>query len=190
MVAAQGLSLLPTLLTSALLAIAAVLGAGPLFPRLLKRSRWLFLTMGLLFLWMSPGLRLPEPWGDWGLTWEGLQFAAEHLARLLSILALVALLLTKLDPEQIVSGLYFLIPQYSSISGFARALAVRLALTLAYVAGKSDNDWKTLLQLRPGEAQTEMSSVHLMSQPWTWRDNVLTLAGAGLALVTLVGGFA
>lgn len=188
-VAVQSLSLMLTLLMATLLVLVALIWARSVFPRLLKRSRWLFLTMGLLFLWLSPGVRLPAPWGNWGLTWDGLQLAAEHLARLCSILALVALLLSRLTSRQIVSGLYFLTPRPSpSLGFFARSLAVRLALTLTYIAGKTDDDWKVLLQRQADPLPEDDVPVRLTSQPWTWRDSLITVAGGSLAMGLLFGG--
>ncbi len=182
----QCLTLQPTLLATAFFLLLAGCFSKVLLLRLLSRSRWLFLTMGLLFLWLSPGVRLPAPWGDWGMTEEGLAFALEHMGRLAVMLALLALLLTKLNHRGIVSGFYLLLSPFKNVADARRVIAVRLMLTLEAVAGKTGGEWKSLLATQAVASQeAEARSLHLEMPLWSWRDNVLlaaTLTGVVLAL--------
>ncbi|GAB2180289.1 hypothetical protein DLREEDagrD3_05120 [Denitratisoma sp. agr-D3] len=170
-------------------ALAAGFGRA-LFFRLMTRSRWLFLTMGVLFLWFTPGVRLPSPWGDLGLTQEGWSFAWEHMARLVALLALLALLLTKLSHRGLVAGCYFLLPALGPVAEWRRAIAVRLMLTLEAVVGEDGKrragkgEWKALLTAA-GDQESAGGAVHLQLPPWSWRDSLIlgsTLAGGGIAL--------
>lgn len=98
--------------------------------RILRRSRWLLLTMLLLFGWMSPGTALPLlP----GATMEGLLLAAENVARLLIAIATVSVLLAVLPPAALVSGMRTLLAPLASLGDFRDRLAVRLMLTLEAV---------------------------------------------------------
>lgn len=182
MVVLQQLSLAPGLAVTVTFLLLAGRFGKALLLRLLFRSRWLFLTMGLLFLWLSPGVRLPPPWGNLGMTQEGLVFALEHMGRLAAMLALLALLLTKLSHRGIVSGFYVLLSPlalFPLCADLRRAMAVRLMLTLEAVAGKVDSEWKSLLLsddgLNPPPGQGA-GVLHLESPHWSWRDGVLTLA--------------
>ena len=185
-VVVQFLPLIPTLIAVLLFGLLAMTFCKPLFLRLLSRSRWLFLTMGLLFLWLSPGVRLPSPWGDAGITREGLEFALEHMGRLLVMLALLAVLLTRLSHRGIVSGFYLLLSPVAGIADLRRSIAVRLMLTLEAVAGKTGGDWKKLLM---ADHQQEVASVtsilHLEAPAWTWRDYLaVVVALGGLCVAT------
>lgn len=98
--------------------------------RILSRSRWLLLTMLVLFGWMTPGTVMPYlP----GATQEGLLLAAENLARLLIAIATVAALLSVLQPAALVSGMRSLLAPLAGLGGFRDRLAVRLMLTLEAV---------------------------------------------------------
>ncbi|HTH40952.1 MAG TPA: CbiQ family ECF transporter T component [Rhodocyclaceae bacterium] len=184
-VALQFFPLVPTLVATLASALAAWwLGRG-LFLRLLKRSRWLFLTMAILFLCLSPGIRLPSPFGELGLTKEGLDFALEHTGRLLTMLALLALLLSHLSHRGVVSGFYLLMAPFRFFDG-RRSLAVRLMLTLEAVAGKDGQDWRSLLhESTKGPDSAADSLLTLAAPAWTWRDSLL-VGGALLVAVGLV----
>lgn len=176
--------------TLAFMALAAWRGR-PLFFRLLSRSRWLFLTMGLLFLCFTPGIRLPSPWGELGMTRDGLAFALEHMGRLATMVALLALLLTRLSHGGVVAGCYFLLPPIGPLAEVRRAIAVRLMLTLESVAGKAERgrgEWKSLLAAEPAREDNVTDNLRLDLPAWAWRDSGLVLvilSGAVLLAISL-----
>lgn len=104
---------------------------------LLRRSRWLLLTMLVMFGWMTPGTPLPViP----GATQEGLLLAADNIARLFIALATLALLLKALDPPKLVVGMRSLLAPLVLL-GFSRdRIAVRLALTLHEVEASRNGE--------------------------------------------------
>lgn len=100
------------------------------FEGILRRSRWLLLTMLVLFGWMTPGTPVP------GLplaTLEGLMLAAENIARLLIAIATVAVLLSAMAMPALVSGLRTLLTPLRTLGDFRDRLAVRMMLTLEAV---------------------------------------------------------
>lgn len=112
------------------LMLTALIAAKSDLRLLVRRSRWLLLTMLAMFGWMTPGTPLP---GIPGATQEGLQLAADNLTRLFVALATLALLLKALDPPKLVAGLRSLLAPLGLL-GFSRdRIAVRLALTLQEV---------------------------------------------------------
>lgn len=109
------------------LALAALILAAPHLRRLLRRSRWLLLTMLVMFGWLTPGTPLAYiP----GASEEGLLFAAENLARLLIALSVVALLLKALAPAELVAGMRSALAPLALLKMPRDRIAVRLALTL------------------------------------------------------------
>lgn len=114
-------------LSGALLATTATFAAAARWRALLGRSRWLLLSLLVLFGWMTPGTPVP---GVPGATAEGLALAAEHLMRLLLALAVVALLLRTLAVAELVAGVRALMAPLAPFRVSRDRFAVRLALTL------------------------------------------------------------
>jgi hypothetical protein len=111
--------------------------------RMLRRSRWLLLSLAVLFVFATPGeyvSALPS------VTREGLELAAQHLLRLMLLLLLLALLLERLDTARLMSGMYLLLGP-AALLGFDRTKAVvRLMLVLEYVEGaEGDTRWRDWL---------------------------------------------
>lgn len=105
---------------------AALWFSGKRFGKLLRRARWLLLSLGLLFAFATPGEALLFG----AVTREGLSLAANHLLRLGLLLALVALLLERFAIPQLIAGLYQLL---TPLGAGRDRLALRLLLVLDYV---------------------------------------------------------
>jgi len=107
--------------------LVALVAAPSHLHLLLRRSRWLLLTMLVMFGWLTPGTPLA---GIPGASQEGLLLAAENIARLLVTLATVALILKSLSASQLVAGLRSLLAPLALLRISRDRFAVRLALTL------------------------------------------------------------
>lgn len=119
------------------LAAAALVAAPSHLRGLLRRSRWLLLTMLVMFGWLTPGTPLP---GMPGASQEGLLLAAENIARLLIALSAVALLLNALSPPQLVAGMRSLLAPLALLRISRDRIAVRLALTLNEVEASRNGE--------------------------------------------------
>ena len=109
------------------LALVALIVAPSHLRLLLRRSRWLLLTMLVMFGWLTPGTPLANiP----GASQEGLLLAVENLARLVIALSAVALLLKALTPPELVAGIRVLLAPLALLKISRDRIAVRLALTL------------------------------------------------------------
>ena len=89
-VAAALVQWLPT--SGLLLACATALAAGAWYAQgrlglLLKRTRWLIVSLVLLFALATPGVYLLPMFGSLSPTEEGLRLGLEHFMRLLFVLA-------------------------------------------------------------------------------------------------------
>jgi energy-coupling factor transport system permease protein len=157
------------------LALAALIVAPSDLNLLVRRSRWLLLTMLVMFGWLTPGTPLPPvP----GATREGLFLAADYIARLLVALATLALLLKCLDPSRLVVGMRALLAPIELL-GFSRdRVAVRLALTLQEVEAARNGGG--------GEPANPASSLVLPAHAAGATDLVLGAVSSGLVLAALL----
>lgn len=109
---------------------------------LLRRTRWLILSIVLLFLFAVPGERLPGWPGDIGITYDGLALAAEHCLRLVLLLASLALLHERLGNIGMMSGLYWLLAPLAGWRTLRERIVVRLMLVLDYVERPPTAGWR------------------------------------------------
>ncbi len=122
--------------------------AGSRVSRLLRRTRFLLLAIFVLFAWFTPGEAVLVAWPHVSPTHEGLRLAAEHLARLFTVVSSVAVLLDQLAPERLVGGLRALCRPLGWVGLPADRVAVRLLLVLRYVEFSSEDglvDWRVWL---------------------------------------------
>lgn len=179
--AVQWLPLSALLGLTVLLIPAAWLQCRNRFLILLRRTRWLLLSIALIFALATPGVPLPGMTGTLGLTSEGLLMAATHVLRLTLLLALLAMLLRYLGIPALVAGLYVLLRPFGG-SRASRTLALRLLLVLEYVENGSGTEkahWREWLspQVKPQEYPT----LHLAVSPLAGIDYfVMSLALLGL----------
>jgi len=160
--------------------------AGSDVLRQLRRARWLLLTIGLLFVFATPGERLPAPFGSIGLTVDGFAAAAEHLLRLAALLAMLAWLWRALGYEGLLSGLHSLLHPLGSMRD---RIVVRLVLALDYVEREAPaRDWRAWLGagLDDDNGGVPADIVGLAVRPLHQADRAVLLAcGAALLLMLL-----
>ena len=100
------------------------------FHRLLKRSRWLLLSVALIFLVMTPGVALVSIAGVSAPSADGLRAAIDQIGRLVLALAMLALLLGQMDLNELVAGLRQLLIVLHLPGIDPDRAALRLSLTL------------------------------------------------------------
>ncbi len=160
---------------------AALLQARMVLFRVLKRLRWVFLAVLILFAWQGPGLLLLPALGRWSPTLDGALLAGEQGLRLLAMVSVISYLLARLDREAWVASLQVLLQPLSVVGVSARRFAVRLALVLSYCA-TGRLDWRACLHEAQAEAvENPPFVVHL--RPLQMRDRLLI----GVLLISLAG---
>lgn len=159
-------------LACAILVLIALIAARPHFVVLIRRSRWLLLTLLVLFGWLTPGTPLPAvP----GATVEGLLLAAKNLACLVMAISVVACLLTVLPPPELVAGLRSLLAPFARLNISPDRIAVRLALTLEQVeASRRGGD---------GAAGGTVATLSLPAVSWGLTDALLGGATGAMFMV-------
>ncbi len=113
---------------------------------LIRRARWLLLSLLLIFAWGSVG----EPlWsGPLAPTREGIGEAFDHLGHLLLAFAGVAALLSTTSPGEMISGARYLLQPLRSAGIDADRGLVRLLLVLHYLEESPQRQgWRQLLAM-------------------------------------------
>lgn len=119
------------ILSLVLFSLALSLCAGALLS-LVRRTRWILISLLLIYAYTTPGVALFPALGVTSPTHEGLLDGLQQLARLLSVLSGLAILLALLSPAQLISGIYALVYPLCWFGLSRERIAVRLALTLRY----------------------------------------------------------
>lgn len=133
---------LPYLLAVAVLSLILAAALAPLRSRnLLWRSRWLLLSLAMLFLFFTPGEYLPGIAGRLGVSYDGLARTGEHLGRLLAMLAGLAVLHERIGTAGILAGLFWLLRPFR----WRESTVVRLMLVLEYVERRGRLGWREWL---------------------------------------------
>lgn len=103
------------------------------FLRMLRRLRWLLLSLLLIFAFNTPGEYL-QPWPfDLAPTYEGVQAGLLQSFRLCMMLAGLSLLLVTTSREELMAGFFLLLYPLRYIKLSPERFAARLWLTLHYV---------------------------------------------------------
>jgi energy-coupling factor transport system permease protein len=149
-----------------LLGLAFMLDARQL-TRLLRRTRWILLSLLLIYAYTTPGAGWMPELGRYSPTMEGMGEGLLQLGRLLSMLSGLAILLSLLTQAQFISGIHTLALPLRWLGLSRERIAVRLALTLEYAEpamGETAANWRGAIReaLRPpqggGARQVELYS--------------------------------
>jgi energy-coupling factor transporter transmembrane protein EcfT len=161
------------------------------FWRMLRRTRWLLLTLLLVFALTTPGEYLPNWPYEIGPTYEGLYSGAIQAGRLTAMIAGLSLLLATTDREHLIAGLLTLLHPLNYLKLPFERFAARLWLTLHYVEQPSS--------IKPGQRLTDrlaafstIEDESTQSAPetivvplplFTWRDGLVVLGMIILGLM-------
>ncbi len=149
--------------------------------QLLRRTRWLLLTLLLVYAYNVPGVALLPVLDNFSPTHEGVQEGLTQLSRLLLALASLAFLLDKLDRTQWMSGIHSLLTPLHWLGLSRERFSIRLVLTLQYAeAGmlRGGRRWQDILHdLADTPDNTPLQALQLPRHAFTWLDGLLLLAG-------------
>lgn len=98
---------------------------------MLRRMRWLFLSLLVIYFWFTPGQPLLFPYGP---SLEGIQAGLLRISLLIMLVVAVSLLLCTTPRAQLIAAIQWLAWPLRWIGVEADRLAVRMALTLETVA--------------------------------------------------------
>lgn len=170
--------LLPISLTS--VAAATLLAADRCF-NLLRRSRWLFLSLAVLYFFATPGEYLAGMGGDLGVTWEGLNLGGEQLTRLLAMLSSLALLHQVLGTAGLLGGFHWLLRPLP----WREKTVVRLMLALEYAELNRPVSWREWLAPPETENGSQVDMLTLDLPNFRWLDRLMLILVLGLVLMVV-----
>lgn len=119
------------------------------FIQLVRRTRWIMLSLLLVYAYSTPGKALVDMFGIFSPSHEGLADGVLQLVRLLAALAGLAMLLDRLHRQQLIAGLYTLFAPLQWLGLSRERFAVRLALTLHYAEAamlRGGRNWQDVLR--------------------------------------------
>ncbi len=181
----------PVMLIAALvlLLVTASVFSSARFLLLLRRTRWIMFSLLLIYAFTIPGVAVFAFLGEYSPTSEGLQQGLLQLGRLVSVLASLSILLSRVDQQKLVGGLYALAYPLSMIGLARERIAVRLALTLLYAETAmldTAADWRGSMENLLAPASGGQAGIEIPVVRFTRADVLLLVAGcAMLALVML-----
>lgn len=161
------------------------------FLRILKRVRWLLISMLLIFAFNTPGEYLPQWPFEIAPTYEGLEAGVLQAARLCLMLAGISLLLATTNREDLMAGFFLLLYPLCYLKLSPERFAARLWLTLHYVdhaAEKSQAGFferLTSLKEYDDESHNGPEQIEMLLPKLTWRDvlAVVVLFVSGIYLL-------
>ena len=105
---------------------------------ILKRMKWFFLVMLVIFAFNTPGQHI-QGWDYlFSPTYEGLASGLLQVFRMLTLLAALSLIMAINTKQQLISGFYFMLLPLQSFGLEIERFAARLWLTLEYVESAQD----------------------------------------------------
>lgn len=113
---------------------------------LVRRARWLLLSIAVLFALATPGEHLTGVIGELGVTRDGLLLAVEHVLRLTLLLASLAILHEWLGNDGLIGGLHWLLGPLAGWRALRERIVVRLMLVLDYVETEPSGGWRGWLK--------------------------------------------
>jgi energy-coupling factor transporter transmembrane protein EcfT len=149
--ATQVLAINALLVVAGFVFLGALLVSTRKFMQLLRRTRWITLSLLLVYAYTTPGQPVLDMLGIFSPSREGLGDGVLQLMRLMVALAGLAILLERLHRQKLIAGLYSLLAPLQLIGLSRERVAIRLALTLHY------------------------AEVAMVRGPLTWQDNLRSL---------------
>lgn len=115
-----------------LVVLYLIAGAAHLAPalKMLRRMRWLFLSLAIIYFWFTPGEPLLFSAASWAPTLEGLQEGMIRIASLVVIVLAVNLLLQTTPRDQLFGAIHWLAGPLCLIGIPRDRLALRMTLVL------------------------------------------------------------
>lgn len=132
--------------------------------KLLRRSRWLLISLILVYAFVTPGVAAIAVLGAYSPSQEGLLSGFIQALRLLALLATLALLLATTSRDRILAGLYFLLRPFALIGVDVDRVAARIWLTLHYseqTGPSRSGAWRERLQAALHGSGHEMTRIEL-----------------------------
>lgn len=168
------------------IAFGSSLAAGAVAPErslnLLRRSRWLLISLAVLYCFMTPGEFVPGVAGAIGITYEGLLQGGKQIALLLAMLASLALLHRIIGTTGLLAGSHWLLSPFP----WREATVVRLMLVLEYLEQGRPVYWREWL-IPNSQNETTLPDKFVLGMPqFHLMDCALLLFVTGAVIAVMI----
>lgn len=171
-----------------MLALSLVICAPRLFT-LLRRTRWIMLSLLLIYGFVTPGHPCWSQLGVFSPSCAGMMDGLLQLTRLLTLLAGLAILFTMLSTTQLIGGIYTLTYPLHYLGVSRERIAVRIALTLGYAEDAMHNtakDWRASINTMTHPQAPASGSIELQLSIFTLRDWLVIIAASAAVFGVLL----
>jgi energy-coupling factor transport system permease protein len=131
---------------AAMLALALIAIKNKQFLRAIKRLKWFFLVLIIIFAFNTPGEYMMLPALPISPTYEGLIAGCTQALRIILMLAALSLILACNTRQQLISGFYFICSPLKYLGLEVERFAARLWLTLHYVETQQTDNKQGFLE--------------------------------------------
>lgn len=177
---------------AALFFIPLLIRRSPEFLKLLRRTRWLMISLILVYAFATPGVAVLPHLGAYSPSREGLFSGGLQSLRLVALLAGLAILLATMPRDRILAGLYFLLRPLARMGVDVDRVAARIWLTLHYAEQtkpERSGEWRTCLRSALAGGDDARQTIRLEVGRLYWRDYLILLCFVlALAFLVLRGG--
>jgi energy-coupling factor transporter transmembrane protein EcfT len=153
---------------------------------MVRRARWLLLSLVLVYALATPGAGLHIWEGGPGFSHDGLSLGLVQAGRIVLMIGALALLLAATPADELVVGLWVLLRPLAPLGLDPQRVALRLALTLEYAQRRGSprrGDWRNALVSALEPESGTGTPVRLARIPFSWRDGAAV--GAALLIFAL-----
>lgn len=163
-------------LLTGLLVLLAINLCRERFFLLLRRTRWILLSVLIIYAYSSPGDALWPQLGAFSPVTEGIMDGLMQLSRLVTMLAGLSVLLTLLTQAQFVTGIYTLSAPLGYLGLVRERIAVRLALTMRYAETAMQDtasNWRSSIEHLLAPVPVAAGFIELHDAPFKRSDWIL-----------------
>jgi len=101
---------------------------------MLKRMRWLFLSMMVVYFWFTPGREVFPALEGFSPSWQGIQIGGLRIGSLVVIVTAVNIIIRSTSTELMTSGLLWLLAPLRYVGLPHERLALRIVLTFNMIS--------------------------------------------------------
>lgn len=171
-----------------LLSLPLLLKHSTQYFKLLRRSRWLLISLILAYAFVTPGEAVIPALGDYSPSRDGLLSGGMQALRLVALLAGLSLLLVLSPRDRMLAGLYLLLHPFARFGLNVDRIAARIWLTLHYAESPLPGEWRERLQAALQDREPEIHSVKLETGRLHGLDYAMLFCAAlGLILILVRG---
>lgn len=107
--------------------------------QMIKRMRYFYISIGVMFLWFTPGELIFPFVADWSPTFEGLFIAAQRIIALAILVLGVECLLRLTSRSSLIVGLYYFSWPFTFLGVDRERFIIRVLLTMDYADSNNFN---------------------------------------------------